>query len=388
MWTLFADGSQYFSRTLEVTGPLESLSGDAEWRKLSVPFQLSDDPKAAKPNKLILSVALPGAGEVTLSDLTLGEGDNMAAAITAESGPLAIDWKARGSDGLIKNGEAIELTDQRPFTAAHAVKVVSPAKPGETVISSPVIRLATIEDPPITMQTFALNGWVRHKGVAETGSLEMWVIFADGAHYFSRTLADAGPMQSIKGDADWREISLPFQLSPDPKAPKPNKLIVNLFLPGAGEVTLSDLTLTDGAKIVAAATPNTGENVRGDGAVEKAASVTAAIGPKAWWSDRSAGLVGGIGGSLIGLLGAIVGVLAGMGIGRPLVITILAAVVAIACVLVPAGIVALAIGQPYAVYYPLLFGGGMCGMFGTIGFAVLRQRYAAVEMRRMQALDA
>lgn len=360
MWTQFADGSHYFSRTLEVAGPLESLSGDSEWRKISIPFQLSDDPKAAKPNKLILNVVLPGSGEVTFSDLTLAEGDSFAAAISADTGLLTIDWKV----AEISNGDAIDLTEERPFAATHAVKVVSSAKPGETVISSPVIRLTTIENPPITKQNFSLNGWIRHKGMAETGFLEMWVIFADGSHYFSRTLADAGPMQSLKGDSDWREISLPFQLSADPKAAKPNKLLVNLVLPGAGEVTLSDLTLTEGD------------------------NVTAAMMPGAWWSDRSAGLVGGIGGSLIGLLGAIVGVLAGMGIGRPLVITILAGVVAIACVLVPAGIVALAIGQPYAVYYPLLFGGGMCGMFGTIGFAVLRQRYAAVEMRRMQALDA
>lgn len=289
----------------------------------------------------------------------------MTAATAADPPPalLTVDWKARTDQGLVPNGEALELNEQRPFTAAHALKVVSPAKPGEQS-PSPVMHLITIENPPITRQNFALNGWIQHKGVEGTAYLEMWTVFADGSNYFSRTLGTTGPMRSLNGDSGWREIALPFQLSDDPKAPKPNKLIVNAVLPGAGETLLSDLTLTE------------------------ADNITAAMTSGAWWSDSAAGWVGGVGGSVIGLLGALVGVLAGLGMARRLVATLLVCGVLLGAVLLVTGLVALAIGQPYAVYYPLLLGGGLCGVLGTVGFAVHRQRYAQAEMRRMQALDA
>ena len=171
-------------------------------------------------------------------------------------------------------------------------------------------------------------------------------------------------MKSLSGDSDWREISLPCQLLNYPNAPKPSKLIVNVVLPGAGEITLSDLALTE------------------------ADNITAAMTPGAWWSDRSAGLIGGIGGSLLGLIGAAIGVLAGIGAGRRAVVLLLIAMTALGGVLLTAGIVAVVLGQPYGVYYPLLLGGGLCGMLGTIGFVATRQRFAQVELRRMQALDA
>ncbi|MFO1096054.1 MAG: hypothetical protein U0992_22525 [Planctomycetaceae bacterium] len=38
---------------------------------------------------------------------------------------LTVDWKDRAAKGLVRNGEAIDLTEERPFTAAHALKVAS-----------------------------------------------------------------------------------------------------------------------------------------------------------------------------------------------------------------------------------------------------------------------
>jgi hypothetical protein len=52
------------------------------------------------------------------------------------------------------------------------------------------------------------------------------------------------------------------------------------------------------------------------------------------------------------------------------------------------GVGALAVGQPYAVYYPLI----VLGTIGaSLGFALprsLSRRYEELELRRMQALDA
>ena len=52
------------------------------------------------------------------------------------------------------------------------------------------------------------------------------------------------------------------------------------------------------------------------------------------------------------------------------------------------GIVALVLGQPYAVYYPLLLIGVLAAVLGGVGIPVSRQRFAEAELRRMQALDA
>ena len=53
-----------------------------------------------------------------------------------------------------------------------------------------------------------------------------------------------------------------------------------------------------------------------------------------------------------------------------------------------AGVIALALGQPYAVYYPLLLCGivltGVCGGI----WPAIRQGYEQRELRRMAAMDA
>lgn len=281
------------------------------------------------------------------------------------SASLTVDWKARADKGLVQSGEVVQLTEQRPFDAAHALKVVSQATQTAPPAHDPVIPLATIDNPPITRQTFSLNGWIRHQGVAGKGYLEMWTVFEDGSHYFSRTLASAGPLQVLSGDSGWREISLPFQLSDDPQAPRPNKLIINAVLPGAGEITLSDLTLTEGDNLAAAMKP-----------------------AGAWWNDHTAAWIGGIGGTVLGLIGAAIGTLTGMGRGRPIVIALLVAMTALGSLTLLGGLVAVFAGQPYGVYYPLLLGGGLSAILSTVFLFTTPQRYAAIEMRRMQALDA
>jgi hypothetical protein len=53
-----------------------------------------------------------------------------------------------------------------------------------------------------------------------------------------------------------------------------------------------------------------------------------------------------------------------------------------------AGLVGLGLKQPYGVYYPLLLGGSICSIVGGVSYSIVRKRYAEVELRRMQALDA
>jgi hypothetical protein len=138
---------------------------------------------------------------------------------------------------------------------------------------------------------------------------------------------------------------------------------------------------TRGAPPIGPAAAATQQNVLG---------MANAAGPQmgAWWSDRDAGLIGGIGGTLLGLCGALVGTLGGCGIARWLVLplTVLLTLLGIASLV--AGVIALSIGQPYAVFYPLLLAGILVPAVMGPMFFLMRCGYRQRELRKMAAMDA
>src|SRR5438309_4500736 len=101
----------------------------------------------------------------------------------------------------------------------------------------------------------------------------------------------------------------------------PTRLEVDLVLSGAGSVRIGPLRLVGG------------NQVAGTG----------------WWSNRTAGLAGGIVGSTIGALGGLLGVLVSRGRARRFVLGSMATLVVVGAVALAAGIVALIASQPYAV---------------------------------------
>jgi hypothetical protein len=110
-----------------------------------------------------------------------------------------------------------------------------------------------------------------------------------------------------------------------------------------------------------------------------------------WWTSQEAGLIGGIGGSAIGvfggILGATIGLLAPRGIARPLVLGAQIAMAALGVVLLGAGVYAAATGQPYHVYYPLLLGGLLAaGLMGGL-LPVTIGAYARAERNRLSAAE-
>ncbi len=215
--------------------------------------------------------------------------------------------------------------------------------------------LVAIDDPVIAGDGYALTGRVRYQGVAGVGFLEMWSVFPDGGRYFSRTLAGHGPQARISGDSGWRDFELPFFLE---GSERPVRLELGLVLPGAGRVWVGPLELTS---------PGTTSS--------------------AWWSDRTGGLVGGIAGSLIGITGALVGLLVARGRGRRAVLATMVALAIAGGGLLVAGLVALMLSQPYAVYFPLILGGIiLVAVFGP-GSRRARRAYADVELRKIRAMD-
>lgn len=265
--------------------------------------------------------------------------------------------------------------EQLPFLPAEQLPESAKLVPADKAGAAPVMKIGGPAANPVTVlianapkvqsHSYMLRGKVKYEGVekAKIGGeevpafLEMWSHFPGGGQFFTRTLANAGPMAKIEGTSDWRDVSLPFVSKP---GLLPNKLVVNVVIPGEGTIWLTPLTLTE----ISAGTA--GE----------------------WWSEPSAGLVGGIGGSVLGLLGGLIGLLSGIGVGRRFVINLCIAMIAFGAMCLVAGIVAVTLGQPWYVYYPFLLGGVIS--VAVIGFNLpgIRRRYDALELRRMSAMDA
>lgn len=66
MWSVFADGSRYFSRTLGTEGSMAIVTGTSDWRPFELPFFLEG---AAPPSRLEVNVVLPASGTIDIGPL-------------------------------------------------------------------------------------------------------------------------------------------------------------------------------------------------------------------------------------------------------------------------------------------------------------------------------
>ena len=110
-----------------------------------------------------------------------------------------------------------------------------------------------------------------------------------------------------------------------------------------------------------------------------------------WFSSQISGLVGGIGGALYGCLvgggGAFVGIFAGKGKFKKFILTYLFIIMAVSAILLCVGIFALATGQPYHVWYPFMFIGGMGAIQLPIFYIMTRKFYIKAELKKMNIDD-
>jgi hypothetical protein len=117
---------------------------------------------------------------------------------------------------------------------------------GSKALALPLWKL---EQPGITKKCYALLGKVRYRHVVGTGHFELWNEFpakeAGEARprFFSRTLAESGPMSRIGGTSEWRDLIIPFDASQGTELP--DALELNLSMSGSGEIEVTSLSLVE-----------------------------------------------------------------------------------------------------------------------------------------------
>ncbi len=285
--------------------------------------------------------------------LSLGIVLGASPAIAADGKP--IEWKP-----AVINGTAIiEWTDT---TDGKELKI-SNGKGEPTAV-----QLGVLESPEVKSNFYGIDGRVRHEGVEGVGYLEMWNHFPAGAKgqptaFFSRTLAESGLMKKLSGDSGLRPFRLPFNA--EGTDARPSRLVVNLHLPGKGSVYLQLGALRD---------------------YPDAGTLFSQLG--SWWPVTASGWIGGIFGTVFGCWGGLIGYLSQKGRARSFVMASWVINIAAGLLSLMVGLTALAMAQPYHVWYPLLLIGVILPVVLLGNRKKIMANYAEVEERRMAAVDA
>lgn len=281
--------------------------------------------------------------------------------------PLLTTFVAGALAAAAGHAQTTVRLDPELATSSGAV-IKSVPKGGLEINSAPgkpaTIPVAQLTGPFSVGEQYALTGEVRYANVEGNGYLEMWSYFEGASSgYFSRTLAEGGPMGVLNGSSGWRKFILPFNSRGAPGGL--HRLELNVVLPQGGDVTLQNVSLIENTQNLS-------------GPVSSSSS-------SGWWTDRQAGWIGGLAGSGLGILGAIMGATAwrwprfALGCGMGMTLFGMAGLVA--------GITAVCLKQPYAVYYPLLLLGGLVTIVVGANTVILHRRLRVMELRRISAMD-
>jgi len=269
-----------------------------------------------------------------------------------------LDWRKLSAAGRLRGGAPFSMDGRAALVISN----------GEGILRT--TELVRLEQPQVTQTVYAVVGEVRYDGVEGDGYVEMWNVFrpaspaAPETRAFSRTLAQVGPMKKLSGSSGWRSFVLPFNREGAPGPPL--RLELNVVLPGRGAVYLGPLRVVEYTGGLSEALQKSG----------------------AWWSDRTAGLAGGIGGATIGCLASLMAWFASRGRMRGLVLWVSGGLIGVGALCGVAGLVAISMRQPYAVWFPLMLGAVLLVGISGMRLGQFRKSYQEIEFRRMKALDA
>jgi hypothetical protein len=363
----FGDGSEFFTRTNTDIGPMQRFSGNGRPRLIWLPFHNTSGKRIAK---LSLNMIFAGTGTIYLGRPTLVQfgdrmpplaGENITSLEVA--GEKAVFTQRPWSELKGRSAEA-ELVANDPGLKGEALKLTSAATGARTV------QFLEIDHPPLTTVNYRVDFQLRYENVENVAFLEMWTHFEDGGVYFSRTLAEAGPMAKLVGTSQARPASLPFY---NTSGKRPVKLVFNLVFNGPGTVWLGRPTLTESGALLPAPPVKTDDSSVMDSGLR---------------AEHVAGLLSGAAGTVLGLTGALIGLLTFIGRGRRVAFTLLALMLMAGVCSLAGGTLAYSRSQPDFIYYPLL----LIGVIGTLLplalFGTVRARYEDIELARLEAMDA
>lgn len=263
-----------------------------------------------------------------------------------------LSWEKLKESDLLLAGEIQSFDPPGPVEALKIENTESTPK---------TIQILVLDDPGVSAIRYALAGKIRYDDVEDISYLETWNHFSNGDACFTRSLADSGPLGNIRGSSGWRKFSLPFHSLREVGAP--TKIVLNVVLTGRGTVYLSPIRVVQYGNAFTAATAHS------------------------WWGLRVSIVIGAGGGTLLGILGAVIGILGGLGRARRFVMGLTASIFLVGVVCFVAGVVAVFTAQPYHVGYPLLLIGVVCSVVGGPLFFMFRRRFEQLELRKMTSMD-
>jgi hypothetical protein len=291
-------------------------------------------------------------------------------------------FAARGSQYLVRDYNWKQLAQRHELHGGeivpmHGMWVLKIENSKDTPL---YCQILTITNPPISKMVCAVIGRVRYENVQKanggSGGIQMLLHFADkmlvGAPYEPGGMKCSGGSLDFSGTSDWTDLILSFDRTEwmNLWSNAPPKLEISVFLAARGTVYLQPLQLV--------------EYERSDIAPVFSAVPTS----RTWWSARASGLIGGIGGSVIGCFGGLVGCLVGFGKARKFVLTMTKVFIALGIILTVAGIIAVGFQQPYAIWYALLLPGIILTLVFGANFYPIKKRFDELEIRRMTSIDA
>ncbi len=135
--------------------------------------------------------------------------------------------------GYLPEGQILPPDKDTPFERVKLVNDGNQLK---------VFPLITVEKPNLVRLYYALDGRTKYEGVEGTGYFEMWQVLRDGRKFTQKGLGgqETRWWRSLQGSCDWRKFGL-FFARPEDEAKRPEKIGLNLVLPGRGTVYVAKL---------------------------------------------------------------------------------------------------------------------------------------------------
>lgn len=229
-------------------------------------------------------------------------------------------------------------------------------------------EILALQPPAILRAVYALKGEIRYDDIRGAGFLEMNNVL-DTKSYFTRTLQNSGPMQSINGTSSWRPFLVPFYRNSkgsmsEIETGSPTELTLAVVLPEGGTVQLRNIRL-----------------------VQFAPEEDPFSNPNDWMSQRQLNSALSIAGTAVGLIGGLIGLLCAVGRGQALVLSALRGFMALGAAMTLFSAAAYLRHQPMNLVVPIGGMGILLTIIAGVNLPKLKKYFTELELRKMKAVD-